>query len=75
MNVGRWMELAQDIVHLQDFVLTELNLRIVLPESSCPSPSGKLLEASGKFIESSEAGRRGANELRQLIPLPGSTPP
>jgi hypothetical protein len=44
MNVGSWMELAQDRVHLQDFVLTELNLSIVLPESSCHSPSGKLLK-------------------------------
>jgi len=41
------MELAQDSVHFQVFILTELSLRIVLPESSCPSPAGKLLKPQG----------------------------
>ncbi len=41
------MELAQNRVYLQDFILTQLNLRFVIVERSRPSPSDKLLRLQG----------------------------
>jgi hypothetical protein len=50
------MELAQDRVLSQDFILTELNITFVITRELVQQSFRQAPEALGKFIQSSEVG-------------------